>query len=76
MNRWYYLLFLLPVGYLASCPTCMGRLSTKTPTPFFSDEHYAPYTQLPAGAPAEPQQDTADNADDEEHPDNTEDLLP
>jgi hypothetical protein len=76
MKQWYCLLSLLSFHYVVSCPTCMGRLNTKTPTPFFSDEQYKPYTQAPTNIAMETPQENTDKPDDEEHHDTTEDLLP
>jgi len=76
MKQWYCLFLLLPFQYLVSCPTCMGRLSASTPTPFFSDEHYKPHTQAHMRSQGEAETETTHNEQDEERPDTSEDLLP
>ena len=76
MKQRYYLLFLLPIQSLTACPTCVGRLSTDTPTPFFSNEHYTPHAQAPTTAQINIEAELSESTPPEEHPNITEDLLP
>jgi|GEM_PF-3360711 len=76
MKKLYSLLLSLSAQSLFSCPTCMGRLHTTTPTPFFSDDHYKSSTHDALRSQAAMETELGENTQEKEQPQSAEDVLP